>query len=117
LARLRSELGARERGPFAGSNISIRQSGGLSLGVGNSIGTIGTIVGRDQVGGGRADAEMPNQFETPHEHRQRLIAMHTQRLQILELQLARAGHHTPPEVLIEIESLRATIGQLQRQQE
>ena len=37
--------------PFAGATVSTQQSGGINLGVGNQIGTIGDIVASDKIGG------------------------------------------------------------------
>ncbi len=118
LAQLRAELRQGEREVFRDAGIHIEQSGGVNLGAGNSIGTIGTIIGANNTFGGfQLPSGAPNGLGMAREHRQGLVAAHTNRLRILETQMARLGYNTPPEVLTEIEAIRAQLAQLQRDQD
>jgi hypothetical protein len=117
LARLRAELRQLDRGSFGDASIHIEQSGGVNLGVGNSVGTIGTIIGSDTMrGGSQSRGGAPDVIGMARDHRQELVAAHTRRLHILEMQVARLGYNTPPEVLTEIDAIRTELVQLQRGQ-
>jgi hypothetical protein len=118
LAQLRGELRQLDRISSAGVNIRIEQSGGVNLGANNSIGRIGEIVGGNKISGEIPEApSIPEVMDTISDRRQHVINAHSKRLQLLEMQAARSGYNTPPEVLAEIDSIRAEIARLMREQE
>lgn len=112
LDQLRDELRRLgQAGPFAGATIVQHQSGGLNLGVGSSIGQIGTINLHEPP----SQAATPRSGQTTPAFLQSLIDRHTERLRVLELQAARTGFSAPPEVVNEIEHIRGEIARLQAQ--
>jgi hypothetical protein len=54
----------------------------------------------------------PRSADTNPAHVQRLLDLHTKRLRVLEEQAARTGYNARPEVLTEIEDIRAEIARL-----
>ena len=118
LAQLRVELGQQDHRSFSGASIRVEQSGGVNFGIGNTIGPVGEIVAGNKLSGGtHGDHGAPELMGTMRDHRQHLIDTHSKRLRILETQAARSGYSAPPEVLTEIEAIRAEIARLQREQE
>lgn len=117
LEQLRDELRRLGKaGPFAGANINVQQSGGVNMGIGNTIGEIGDVFAGDKVSGGKhIYYSSPRPADTSPEHLRRLIEARTQRLRVLELEAARTGYSARPEVLNEIKDLRTEIAQLEAQ--
>jgi len=122
-------------------NITHQQSGGINLGSGNQIGSIGDVVAGDKhvtegprmsgpITSGRntniatnqtisntatddRQTNPPRPADSGPEHIQQMIEEYTRRLRVLEVQSVRAGNNARPEVLTEIEDIRAEIARLQ----
>jgi hypothetical protein len=121
-----AQVGVAVAGDVHGS--VTHQSGGINLGSGNTVGTIGDIVAGDKVGGDKVTGDKvggdkvlgnkvinygaPQPAYTDADSVKRLIAENTRRLQVLEIQAARTGYRTSPEVLNEIEDTRREIARL-----
>ena len=94
------------------------QSGGVNLGSGNTIDKIGDIVAGDKIAGDKVQGDKhvhfgaPRPADTGPDHIQRLLDLHTRRLRVLEEQATRTGYNTQPEVLTEIDDIRAEIARL-----
>jgi hypothetical protein len=100
------------------------QTGGINFGSGNTIGSIGDVVAGDKIGGDKVSGDKvmgdkvinygaPRPADTAPEHLRRLIELHTRRLRVLDEQATRAGYNARPEVLNEIDDIRAEIARLQ----
>lgn len=116
LARVSLSMEASSGGVISGSPQSAPHAGGdvkLSM---RAVGPGSRIENSPQTLSGDANSSSPS--PTPlgtRAHQERLLATYTQRLQLLEERAAREGLHTPPEIVIEIEVLRADIAALERQ--
>lgn len=112
-----AQVGTAITGDVHGPVTHTQQSGGINLGTGNSIGALGDIVSGDKVGGdkigGNKVVEGPRPADTSPDHLRRLIGLHTRRLRVLEEQAARTGLNARPEVVTEIEEIRAEIARLE----
>jgi hypothetical protein len=114
-----AQVGVAIAGDVHGSVTHVEQSGGINFGTGNTIERIGDIVGGDKIGGDKVLGDKHVHFgallpaDTGPDHIQRLIDLNTRRLRVLEEQAARGGYNARPEVLTEIEDIRAEIARLQ----
>ena len=119
LTELRDELRRLGKaGQFSGATITIEQSGGVNMGVGNTIGSVGDVFGGDKVQGDKFSGDKvvhygaPSPASTEAAHVQRLIDINTNRLKVLEQQAAQFGNYAPPHILTEIDTVRAEIARL-----
>jgi len=117
---LRDDL--RQRSPFMHQPVPAApptklQTGGIDFGTAR-IGSMGDVVAGDKIGSDKVMGDKvinygaPRPADTKPAHLQRLIELHTRRLRVLEEQATRAGHNARPEVLIEIDDIRAEIARL-----
>ena len=114
-----AQVGVAISGDVHGPVTHVEQSGGVNFGAGNTIKRIGDIVGGDKIGGDKVQGDKhvhfgaPRPADTSPDHLQRLIDINTRRLRVLEEQAARGGYSARPEVLTEIDDIRAEVARLQ----
>jgi CHAT domain len=118
---LRDELrsaSAPQPAPVAPQPTVKVKTGGIDFGNAR-IGSIGDVVAGDKIGGDKVMGDKvinygaPRPADTAPAHIQQLIEEYTRRLRVLEVQAARAGYNARPEVLTEIDEIRAEIARLQ----
>ena len=115
LARVSLSMEASSGGVISGSPQSAPHAGGeINLSM-RAVGPGSRIENSPQTvtGGANSSSPSPTPLGT-RAHTEQLLAISRQRLQLLEERAAREGLHTPPEVVIEIEMLRADIAALER---
>ena len=113
-----AQVGVAIAGDVHGSVTHVQQSGGINFGSGNTFGSVGDIVAGDKVGGDKVLGDKiinygaPQPADTDAEYINKLLAESVRRLRVLEIQAARTGYNTRPEVINEIEDMRREIARL-----